>query len=148
MDIAPDHPYFQQRLLGIDYGEKVTGLAVFCPGRDPFPQPFGRCLSHGEQLCQEIGHIIGQEEIGQVVLGLPLLPDGQEGKQALKVRRFGALLEKVIAPRPLHYHDETLTTEEAIRRMKNSPRYNFSVHWPSIDAWSAAIILEDFVRMA
>ena len=147
MDIAPQHPYFQQRLLGIDYGEKVTGLAVFCPGRDPFPQPYGRSLGHGNQLCQEIAQIIQQEEIDRVVLGLPLMPDGQEGRQALKVR-FGAMLEKVIAPHPLHYHDETLTTEEAINRMKNSPRFNFKVHWPSLDAWSAAIILEDFVRMA
>jgi len=148
MEITPTHPYYQQRLLGVDYGEKVTGFALFCPGQDPFPQPFGRSLAQGEKLCQEIAQLIKNEDVGRVVLGLPLMLDGQEGQQAQKVRHFGENLAKTIAPCPLSYHDETLTTEEAIHRMKQSPRYNFSVCWPEIDAWSAAIILEDFVRMA
>ena len=148
MNIAPDHPYYQQRLLGIDFGEKVTGLALFCPGVDPLVQPYGRCLGPWPEMINTIREIVAQENIDRLVLGLPLLPDGQEGTQAAKVRRFAQALQKAIPQCPLSLHDETLTTEEAIYRMQQSPRYNFKVAWKELDAWSAAIILEDFVCQA
>ena len=147
-NIAPTHPYYQQHLLGIDFGEKVTGLAVFCPGRDPWPQPYGRCLGSWPDMIKAIQEVVAQENIGHLVIGLPLLPDGKEGTQAAKVRRFAAALAVALPQCPIVFHDETLTTEEAIYRMQQSPRYNFKVQWKELDAWSTAIILEDFVRQA
>ena len=148
MNISPSHPYYAQRLLGVDYGEKVTGLALFCPGRDPLVQPYGRCLGPRQAMVAAISKIVAQEDINHIVLGLPLLADGQEGTQAAKVRHFARALREAIPHCPLSLHDETLTTEEAIYRMQQSPRYNFKVAWKELDAWSAAIILEDFVRQA
>ena len=148
MNISPHHPYFQQHLLGVDYGEKVTGLAIFCPGIDPMVQPYGRCLGTWPEMIAKIKEVVTQEGIDHLVLGLPLLPDGQEGTQAAQVRRFQQALQQAIPALPISLHDETLTTEEAIHRMQQSPRYNFKVEWKEIDAWSAAVILEDFVRQA
>ena len=143
--ITPTHPLYGQRLLGIDFGEKVTGLALFCPGIDPLIQPFGRCLGTWKEMLSQIQAVVEQESIGLVILGLPLLPDGQEGSQAQQVRRFAQAVEAIISC-PLILSDETLTTAEAKHRMEQSPRYNFKVAWQELDAWSAAIILEDFVR--
>ena len=42
--------------------------------------------------------------------------------------------------------DETLTSQEAKDRMQNSPEYNFQIDVNRIDALSAQIILEDFLK--
>jgi putative Holliday junction resolvase len=51
-----------------------------------------------------------------------------------------------VCPLRIHEQDETLSTYEAEERMKRSPRYNFQVNLSEIDAVSATVILEDFLR--
>ncbi|MBL6990961.1 MAG: Holliday junction resolvase RuvX [Bacteriovoracaceae bacterium] len=141
--------YLNKQILAIDYGTKVTGLATFRPGRDPYPLPFGKVIYEGdEQLIQKLAQLVDDESIDLVILGLPLLLDGKESDMTTRVREFGEALLKVLMGKnvALYFQDETLTTYEAKDRMKNSPNYNFKVDPKQIDALCAAIILEDFIK--
>lgn len=139
--------YHLRNVLGVDYGSKVTGLAFFCPGREPFPLPFGQ-ISYvdDDQLAQAIVQVVEDECIELVVLGLPLFTDGKESEMTARVRNFSQILGARLKETELLLQDETLTSYEAADRMKNSPQYNFKVDESKIDALAASIILEDFFR--
>tara|TARA_R110000868_G_scaffold16687_10_gene74209 strand:- start:2455 stop:2916 length:462 start_codon:yes stop_codon:yes gene_type:complete len=146
-----EYPRFEQfrgrSILAVDYGTKVTGLASWCPGREPFPQPYGKIIYKDEQqVCDEIKQIFDDEAIDVIIVGLPLYADGKDSEMTKRVRNFAALLTATIPSAELHFQDETLTSYEAQERMKNSPRYGFKVDPKQLDALSAAIILEDFIR--
>ena len=67
------------------------------------------------------------------MIGLPLTLRGEEGSQALRVRRFA----DACAPLglPVELYDERYTTSEAIR-----------LGAPDVDAAAAALILEDYLK--
>lgn len=146
-----DFPRYQEFLgrgiLAVDFGSKVTGLASWCPGREPFPQPYGKVVVKDEQqLCDEIAVIFENEAMEVIVVGLPLHADGKDSEMTKRVRAFAAKLAATIPEAELHFQDETLTSFEAQERMKNSPRYGFKVDPKQLDALAASIILEDFIR--
>jgi putative holliday junction resolvase len=142
--LNPDKVY-----LGIDFGSKVIGLALFCPNRDPFILLHGKIVVENElQVLQEISNVVDEESIGAIVLGLPLFTDGKESQMTKKVRAFGEKLRNYIPQIELYYQDETLTTYEAQERMKNSPKFNFKVDPKQIDSLCASVILEDFFNQA
>ena len=131
--------------LGVDYGAKVIGLALYRPDRDPFVLLYGRIVVKTEkQVMSEFSKIIQDENVDIIVLGLPLFTDGKESKMTTVVKLFG---EKLISLNPsvqLFFQDETLTTFEAEERMKNSPKFNFRVDHKQVDSLCASVILEDF----
>lgn len=137
----------QKVLLGIDYGTKVVGTALFSVGKDPYPLPFERIIfKDEEQVLEEILFICENELVDILILGLPLHTDGKESEMTKQVREFSEKLKSKIHPVPVIFQDETLTTFEAEERMKSSPRYNFKVNLKEIDSLSASIILEDFLK--
>lgn len=144
------YPNFQKfkgkNILSVDYGTKVTGLAFFCPGKDPYPYPFSKIVYQSdEKLINDLKKVIRDESIDIIVIGIPRLLDEQETTMTKKVMNFGENLKKSLNE-PVYFQDETLSTFEAKDRMKNSPKYNFQVDPKQIDALSASIILEDFIR--
>lgn len=143
----PDgHPLAQQKVLAIDWGSKFIGLATFHIGRDPYPLAWGR-LPGGpfETVWSKLRSILDDEVIDLVVVGVPFFTDGKVGSSTIKAREFLTQLS-IATTLPIHEQDETLTTFEAEERMKKSPRWNFQVNLSEIDAVSATIILEDFLR--
>lgn len=140
-------PYIDQLFLGIDYGTKVVGLATYHWGKDPYPLPYGKIIVKNQsQVIQELIEVIQQEGIEAIVLGLPFYTDGKESDMTKSVREFGKVLESKLKGIDFFTQDETLTSFEAQERMKNSPRYNFKINPKELDALSASIILEDFVK--
>lgn len=138
--------YNNKNLLGIDYGEKVIGLALFCPGREPFPMPAGRIINKNErQVLADLHTVIEEEFVEVIILGIPHLLDGKITSTTQKMLDFGDKLKVNFPTLEVVYQDETLTTFEAEDRMKKDPRYNFKVNPKEIDALSATIILEDFI---
>lgn len=134
--------------LGIDYGQKVVGLAIYAQGRDPFVLLYGKIIVENEaQVIRELERIADEEAIDCLVLGLPLYTDGKESDMTKIVRDFGARLEKALPQLEVYLQDETLTSFEAQERMKNSPKFNFKVDPKQIDAVAASIILEDFLGL-
>lgn len=138
--------FLGETILALDYGTKFTGLALYTPGRDPFPLPHSKIkFESNEQLLKALKKIIDEEIVTLIVLGLPRFTDGKESTWTKTVQNFSQTL-KLNLGLPLFLQDETLSTFEAEERMKSSPRYNFKVDYNQIDALSAAIILEDFIR--
>ncbi|ATH06961.1 Holliday junction resolvase RuvX [Halobacteriovorax marinus] len=134
-------------ILSIDYGLKVTGLACYCPGREPFPQARGRIIYQSdEQLIDELSLIIEEDFFEVIVLGIPFYLDGNESEMTKKVRQFKTLLEEKFSDLQIYEQDETLSSNAAQERMKNSPQFNFKVDPKRIDEVAATIILEDFMR--
>jgi putative Holliday junction resolvase len=134
-------------ILAIDYGTKVTGLATYCVGREPFPSPFGRLIyKSDEKLIIDLKPIIDDEVIEVLVLGIPHLLDGTETEMTKKIKAFGEELKAAYPDLEVIFQDETLSSYAAEERMKSSPRYNFKVDLKEIDSVAATIILEDFIR--
>ena len=135
-----------KRILAIDYGRKVTGVAQFHAGSDPFPIAFGKIIYNSdEQLQSEICKIVEDEFIDILVIGVPYFTDGNESTLTKEIKAFIAQLNTKLEI-PVYEEDETLTTFEAEERMKNDPAYNFKVDMKKIDELCAVIILEQFYK--
>lgn len=134
------------RVLAIDFGTKVTGLAVFLEGEDFRPHPFGRIITQEVDLVKKIVECVQENSIETIVIGLPTMPDGRQSEQAKLVQKFGSDLEKALSHKQqIIYQDEAYTTYEAEERMKESPEFNFKVDVKKLDEISALIILEDWL---
>lgn len=146
LDLTKIQQFFGQRILGVDYGTKIIGLATYTPGQDPYPLPYGRIqVRTFPQVLEAMEKVINDEAITMIIFGLPLLTDGTESTTTKKIRAIGEQFQLALPPSlSFFWQDEGLTTFEAEDRMKNSPRYNFRVNWEQIDQLSAAIIIEDF----
>ncbi len=139
--------FMGKRFLGVDYGRKFTGLAIFHHASDPYPLPFGRLgFKSDEQLILELATTCEEEFIDYIILGVPYFTDGKESTLTKEIKEFGQKLQAKLNSIEVFEQDETLTTNEAKERMRNSPRYNFEVNLKEIDALCASIILEDFLK--
>ena len=135
-----------KKILAIDFGTKMAGLARFCEGRDISPYPYGSLkYVNDDKLISEIIKIVKETSTDIAVLGIPRLLDGKETSMSKKIRNFGKKLGDKLGSIPLFFQDESLSTFEAEERMRESPRYNFKVDNKQIDALAASIILEDFL---
>ncbi|MCR9205724.1 MAG: Holliday junction resolvase RuvX [Halobacteriovoraceae bacterium] len=133
-------------LLGIDYGEKVIGLAIYKYKVDPFPLLHGRIVvPRSKNIYEDLKNIIEEDFVDIIILGLPHLTDGKATAMTQKVKAFGEDLRSRFPNCPLHYQDETLSTYEAEERMKNDPRFDFKINLEKIDEVSACIIIEQFL---
>jgi putative Holliday junction resolvase len=139
--------FFKRNILAIDFGTKVIGTAMFCPGRDLFPYSFEKIIykSHLDSI-KKIHDLIRDEDIEVVVIGVPFYVDGKESNNTHFVRAFAEMLKDGLEDKIFLEQDETLTTKAAEERMKNSAEHNFKVDPTKIDCLSAVIILEDFIR--
>lgn len=145
--LPSDHPLNLKTIIALDYGEKFTGVALYCVNRDPYPTPYGRIATHKglDYFFQELKRILDDECAEILVIGIPHLTDGKTTSTTEKVQKFIGLVREQITM-TIETQDETLSTFEAETRMKNSPQYNFKVDLNKIDAVAASVILEDFIR--
>jgi putative Holliday junction resolvase len=144
--LPTNHPLNLKTILAMDFGQKFIGVATYCVNRDPYPTPYGRIANKGnEMVLKELRSILDNECVELVVIGLPYLTDGKRTASTERAQAFVDMIREQIS-QPVEDQDETLSTFEAESRMKNSPQYNFQVDLSQIDAVSACVILEDFIR--
>ena len=96
------------RYLAIDYGTKRTGLAI-CDPTETIVSPLAVIRSE-KGLLEKISEVISSENVGAVVLGLPLNMDNSQGPQAKLVLKFAEKLRKSLRI-PVHLQDERLSRE-------------------------------------
>lgn len=68
-----------------------------------------------ESRAADLDRVAGavrEQAASAVIIGLPLLPSGDESEQTRRCRRFGEALARRIAV-PVLYHDELLTSVDA-----------------------------------
>ena len=105
------------RYLGLDIGDRWIGVAVSDPsGILASPLTIIKRKQEVADL-EAIGAIIEQNDIGRVIVGLPISMNGSLGRQAEKVREFTDRLRSHIEV-PVEFSDERLTTVSARRLMQ------------------------------
>ena len=98
------------RILGLDVGKKRTGIA-FVDDSIGVPLAIDTILSDSEEdLVSQILQACDERDIDLIVIGLPLLPSGEEGTQSTFSRLIGDRLEA--ATMPIEYLDERYTTSK------------------------------------
>ena len=107
------------RILGLDYGSRRIGVAV----SDPLgitAQPLPALHREGDRKdIAGIARLVGGLGVDSVVLGLPLLLNGDEGPQAARARAFGDTLSAELSL-PVTMWDERMTTAQSERHLIES----------------------------
>jgi len=110
------------RYIAIDYGAKRIGLAV---GDDVtrLASPVEVIKATGRIEDDARAVIERADEFGAdaFVVGLPMNMDDTEGPQAKTTRHFGDALARQ-SGKPVHYHDERLSTRAADELLRSEER--------------------------
>ncbi|RQP21559.1 Holliday junction resolvase RuvX [Piscinibacter terrae] len=130
---APSPRTAHQSFLAFDFGTKRVGVAS---GNTltRMPQPLRTVAAEGAARFDAIGKLIAEWAPDALVVGVPYHPDGAAHDNTERARRFGRQLHGRFHL-PVHEVDERYTTTEA-----------HSLGSADVDAASAAIILEQFLR--
>ena len=100
------------RILGIDPGKVRIGLAISDAERRLASPLAIYARRDDEQDAKFFKQLVEQEEVGALVIGLPVHTTGREGVQAEAARLFGAKL-KAWTMLPVLFWDERFTTRFA-----------------------------------
>jgi putative Holliday junction resolvase len=131
-------------ILGLDVGDVRIGVAI----SDELgfaAHPLCTITRKNRKTDLEtICDLINTHQVEEVVIGLPLMLDGEVGIQAEKVQRFANRLKRE-ARIPIHLRDERLTTVEAteILREVGKPRKKQRY---VIDQVAAVVILDGYLN--
>lgn len=135
------------RIMGIDYGDARTGVAV----SDLLCTIVGSATvvpsRNREKAIADIVRLAKENDVGQIVVGLPKNMDGSEGERAELCREFAKALEAA-AGLPVAMWDERRTTVEA-HNILSQHNYHGQKRKNTVDAVAASLILEgylDFLR--
>lgn len=131
------------RVLGIDYGDKRTGVALGeTQSRLATPLKLLENLSDAA-LVVEIGRLAKAEGAEVIVCGMPLNMDGSTGPQAQKVEAFIREVCRVTGIEIIKV-DERLTSHEAESRLAG--HFTRKQKRRRIDAVAAAGILQEYLN--
>ena len=132
------------RILGLDVGARRIGIAVSDPlgitaqGLDTLQRRNKR--SDFEQL----GRVIREHLVQEIVVGLPLRMSGAEGIQAEKMQGFAEELRKRFCL-PVHLWDERLTSAEANRLLRET-ELSIEKRGKAVDRMAAVLILQGWME--
>lgn len=141
-----------RRLLGVDLGDRRIGLAVADgDGGRAIPLTTLRRAAEPHLDAATLRRIADEQEVVEIVVGLPLEASGIEGPQAAATRRW---VETVLPNlgRRVTLRDERLTSHLAEQRLgpmkrgrSGGPpsRSQRDAHRARVDREAAAIILQD-----
>jgi putative Holliday junction resolvase len=100
------------RLLGVDFGTVRIGLALSDAERR-IASPLDTYTRRDREAdARYFREVIEREEIGQLVVGLPVHLSGHEGTKAAEARAFGRWLAQATGL-PIVFWDERFSTVEA-----------------------------------
>lgn len=130
-----------QRLLGIDPGSKRIGLAL-SDVRCAVASPYGT-IKRGKlaPIAAEILRIASREDVGGLVIGLPLADDGSLGRAGQAARDWAhAVAEATELPTAMW--DESLTTAGVHEMLIGEADLSRARRAEVIDKLAAAAILQ------
>ena len=123
------------KVMALDYGSARTGVAVSDP-TGTIARPVGVVeRANSEPGMERLVELVEQEEVSQVVVGLPLTLRGERGEQARASEQFAARLRKHVAV-PVVLFDERFTTDLAQQHGDGT----------DLDARAAAHLLSSFLQ--
>jgi putative holliday junction resolvase len=131
------------RVLAVDYGTRRIGLALSDPTRtlaSPIPTLVRRAGKRPPWA--ELQRVVEENEVAEIVVGLPLHLSGEETAWCAEVRRFSEALSSRTGL-PVHLLDERLTSVYGERLVRGSGlRKSEREDKSRVDAAAAAILLQ------
>ena len=130
------------RILGVDFGDTRTGLAVsdasrFLASGIGYVSPGGIV-----KTADKVAEVALEQKVSAIVVGLPKNMDGSEGFRADRCREFADLLRERRPDIPVAMMDERMTTMSASRYL-NETNTRGQKRKGVIDTLSAQIILQN-----
>ena len=132
-----------QRILGVDYGDVRTGLALSDENR--FLASGLYTIKEGgmRATAKKVAAVAEERGAGIIVIGLPKNMDGSEGASADKIRAFADLLRPMTAA-AIVFLDERVSTMAA-HRILNMTDTRGQKRKDVVDTLSAEIILQNYL---
>ncbi|MBQ0150305.1 MAG: Holliday junction resolvase RuvX [Bacteroidales bacterium] len=132
-----------ERLIGIDYGRKRTGLAVSDPLRI-FASPLETVPA--AKIIEYLKKYSQNETIVRFVIGYPVNMNGRPSEAAADIDRFLPQLRKAFPGIPVELEDERFTSVLAHRAMiDGGMKAKDRRDKKQVDKISAAIILQGYL---
>ena len=132
------------RILAIDHGTVRIGLAISDPLRI-FAKPLKVIPNQGfRAVSTQILDLIKDQEVGMVLLGLPLAIDGSKTHKTLEVEKFGEKLKRLLEVE-LIFWDERYSSSEAEAELRKLG-YSWQESRSLRDAMAAAMILKNYLE--
>jgi len=132
-----------KRIMGIDYGDARTGVAF----SDLMCSLVGSTTvvpsRNKKKAMADLVRLARENDVGQIVVGLPRNMDGTEGPRAELCRAFAAELEQATGL-PVTMWDERRTTVEA-HNILSEHNYHGKKRKNTVDAVAASLILEGYL---
>jgi putative Holliday junction resolvase len=137
------------RVLGIDYGDKRTGIAI----SDPMgwtAQGLEAVIGGMAKAAERVSQLAKQYDVKTLVVGYPINMDGSTGFRAVRTDEFISALKKRLNDGDINFikWDERLTSTEASRKLKAAgvkPTARGVREKGKIDILSAAILLQSYL---
>jgi putative Holliday junction resolvase len=131
------------RLIGLDLGTKTIGLALSDLGRG-IASPMETIKRKKFTLdAEKLLEICAKQQVGGIVLGLPLNMDGSEGPRCQATRAFVRNLSQK-TDLPITYWDERLSTAAVTRTLLEADSSR-AKRAEAVDKMAAAFILQGFL---
>ena len=141
-----------KRIMGLDFGAKTTGVALSDP-LQTIASPLETIVREKEgklrPTYRRIVELVRENEVGLIVVGLPLNMDDSKGERALKAELFADDIRHRLEAERLDVEvvmwDERLSTVGADEILEEA-RVVSSERKQYIDKIAAALILEDYMK--
>lgn len=131
------------KYLGVDYGDKRTGLAE-CDVSGLIAGGIGTICEGGmRKTAVRVAEEAAKRSCKKIVIGLPKNMDGSEGPRADVIKAFGAILAE-LTEISIDYYDERMTTMVAYRFLGETGTYG-KKRKDTVDTLSAQIILQNYI---
>ncbi len=131
------------RLLAVDYGSVRVGLAM----SDPFriiAQGAGTLMNDGN-LLPSLAQLVVENDIREIVVGMPYAPDGGKGSKAKEVDTFIIALSALVSVR-VEPWDESFTSLNAKRVfIKGGMKRKQRQQKGRVDEMAARLLLQDYL---
>lgn len=132
-----------KKIMGIDYGDARTGVAI----SDLLCSIVGTTAvvpsRNTEKAIDDIVRMAQENQVGEMVVGLPKNMDGSEGPRAELCRAFAKRLEEAAGLKVAMW-DERRTTVEA-HNILSAHNYHGKKRKETVDAVAASLILEGYL---
>ena len=131
------------RILGIDFGSVRVGLSL-SDLTQTIAKPFDTLnYKDLDDLLSQLKIVIDNNQVYELVVGIPFNMKGQDTKQTLKVREFISFLKKNISIK-IRLIDERLSSIEA-EKVMHAMNIKTGHNKGKIDKIAASVILQEYL---
>lgn len=128
-------------VVAVDFGEKRIGVATSDASGLLATPRLTLARKSDAAAAAALARFCREAEARLVVFGIPRSPEGVESAFAARIRSFAERFARA-SGLEVRFHEETLTSDEASRRLPRRARRD------DLDRTAAAVLLEDYLQSA